>query len=703
MCRPRWLFVLLLLVPTSSSAIQLHWSTGADTLTLGPATRCTLVIEADPAEGRLPAEWRLLWVADSASIQFVAMDSLEACLLDEAHVSHIHGPVTAADSVENMFTEQFCSAEGDPATVAWQVVDLPAGGRGKLKVAALDPSDPDSSQVLESNEVIYNGGIEVSYPPVILHASSVHQSLQLRVTAVGSGLSTVNAMSIAALDSSWTLPLTVTARSDRSVTSSASVAALLPACRATVGSEDGAVSAGALVADEELPLDPQSCSAQFFEDVLPPPPTDEYAIQPKDFAFARGFVDESTNRYALHLFYIRRSLYAMPADANEKNIGHTWTTDFNTWHPNPTDTMALTVRPGKFDELHVWAPTIVQRGPTFHMLYTGVQKDLEGKNHQRIGLATSTDLNTWTPGNAPVFTSPQVPWASKNPPTYDGQQLRDPFVMADPVNPGQWLMYFVAVDSLRYPQMAVGVARSLGDFSQWEADDQPLRGTQKNTSLATTIGPTVAIESPHLFRRNGRWWLPYSVNGYNVFFETTASADPTDTTVVNWTDPVYLRDVAEGEPPPLQWWHATEYLRIGATEYLVAWNDNASSIDIMGVFAPASAAVDSFLLSCPEVAGISHREGHADGVRLVVYPLRAGAREVGLRLELPSRMSVRLAVYDITGRRRSTLLDGELPAGATDVTWGGRDEGGARIANGMYFVRLTYATGAQVSKLVMLR
>jgi hypothetical protein len=66
-------------------------------------------------------------------------------------------------------------------------VDLPAGGQGKLKAVALDPTDPDSMQVIESNEVTYNGGIDGDYEPVVLHATSFHQSLQLQVTAVGSG------------------------------------------------------------------------------------------------------------------------------------------------------------------------------------------------------------------------------------------------------------------------------------------------------------------------------------------------------------------------------------------------------------------------------------------------------------------------------------------------------------------------------------
>ncbi len=88
---------------------------------------------------------------------------------------------------------------------------------------------------------------------------------------------------------------------------------------------------------------------------------------------------------------------------------------------------------------------------------------------------------------------------------------------------------------------------------------------------------------------------------------------------------------------------------------------------------------------------------------MVVSRLRWGAPEVGLRLELPWRMPVRLAVYDIAGRRRSTLLDGDLSGGVTDVMWDGRDDSGARVASGMYFLRLTYTKGAQVSKIVMLK
>ena len=66
-------------------------------------------------------------------------------------------------------------------------------------------------------------------------------------------------------------------------------------------------------------------------------------------------------------------------------------------------------------------------------------------------------------------------------------------------------------------------------------------------------------------------------------------------------------------------------------------------------------------------------------------------------------MSVRLTVHDIAGRRRSTLVDGGLPGGMTEVPWDGRDDQGLKVASGMYFIRLTYASGMRHSKIVMLR
>ena len=396
------LSLLAAVVPHAARAIQLHWSSGATDTSFTADMRCMLVVQADSAEVTLPPSWRVMWTADSSRIQFTALDSLAACQTDTADVSRIDPPSTPADSAAGQITAHLCSAGEPMASTAYFLVDLVGGSHGKLKVVALDPAD--SNAVIESNDVTYNGGVDGDYAPLVLRASSVHQSLQLQVIAVGAGLNRASALSTVAPNASWSLPLTIASRTDTSLIGVASVAALLPPCLASVGALNGSGSSALLRADAELSPDVSgggTCSVQYFEDLLPPPlPLHAYAIQPEDFSFTRGFVDSTTNRYALHLFYIRRSYYDMPADSNTKNIGHIWTSDFSDWHgPTPEDkpdTVALHVRPGKFDELHVWAPSIVQLGLTYHMFYAGVRTE-NGRNNQRIGVATSTNLNDWFP------------------------------------------------------------------------------------------------------------------------------------------------------------------------------------------------------------------------------------------------------------------------------------------------------------------
>lgn len=49
---------------------------------------------------------------------------------------------------------------------------------------------------------------------------------------------------------------------------------------------------------------------------------------------------------------------------------------------------------------------------------------------------------------------------------------------------------------------------------------------------------------------------------------------------------------------------------------------------------------------------------------------------------------VSLIVYDVTGRAVKTLVEGVVPPGRHRATWTGTDQGGSRIASGVYFVHL---------------
>ena len=72
-----------------------------------------------------------------------------------------------------------------------------------------------------------------------------------------------------------------------------------------------------------------------------------------------------------------------------------------------------------------------------------------------------------------------------------------------------------------------------------------------------------------------------------------------------------------------------------------------------------------------------------------------------LQLALAREGVVRMAVYDLGGRRVRTLVNGTQPAGEQTIAWDGRDEGGRVVAAGLYLVRFD-APGAKQSRRLIL-
>lgn len=77
----------------------------------------------------------------------------------------------------------------------------------------------------------------------------------------------------------------------------------------------------------------------------------------------------------------------------------------------------------------------------------------------------------------------------------------------------------------------------------------------------------------------------------------------------------------------------------------------------------------------------------------------------GLRasFSLPARDRIRLAVYDIAGRRVRRLVDGERGAGRHEAVWDGRDESGRSVANGIYLLRLDTGERTLTTRAVKIR
>ena len=69
----------------------------------------------------------------------------------------------------------------------------------------------------------------------------------------------------------------------------------------------------------------------------------------------------------------------------------------------------------------------------------------------------------------------------------------------------------------------------------------------------------------------------------------------------------------------------------------------------------------------------------------------------------PRRAQVRLAVYNLLGRRITTLADQEFAAGEHQITWQGRDTNGRTVASGSYFIVAEFPDGGQVKLVTLLK
>jgi len=75
-----------------------------------------------------------------------------------------------------------------------------------------------------------------------------------------------------------------------------------------------------------------------------------------------------------------------------------------------------------------------------------------------------------------------------------------------------------------------------------------------------------------------------------------------------------------------------------------------------------------------------------------------------IRFSLAQSEKVDLSIYSVTGRRIRRLADGaKMGAGVYELEWDGRDEGGGRVATGVYFAKLRAGDASFTRKMVLLK
>lgn len=120
---------------------------------------------------------------------------------------------------------------------------------------------------------------------------------------------------------------------------------------------------------------------------------------------------------------------------------------------------------------------------------------------------------------------------------------------------------------------------------------------------------------------------------------------------------------------------------------------------------PGSAAASDLTLHL--VAGTQSTVSLPEQVAapLSFYPPRPNplrGRGTDFDFGLPKAARVSIAIYDATGRRVTSLMDGEQRAGITTVHWNGRDDSGAAVPAGLYFMRFSTPGLDRTTRLVVL-
>ncbi len=181
------------------------------------------------------------------------------------------------------------------------------------------------------------------------------------------------------------------------------------------------------------------------------------------------------------------------------SVGHAVSADLTTWQV-VGDALTPSTVPA-FDDLAVWTGSVVCGDDgTWRMFYTGLSRVDDGQV-QRIGVATSTDLHSWTKrGPEPVLTS-DGRWYEQFADSGRPEAWRDPWVIRDPGGDG-WHMLITAAVPVGPGQAELGQQGVLGharstDLTSWEVQS-PLSAPGSGFSQLEVAQLVLVEEEPVL-------------------------------------------------------------------------------------------------------------------------------------------------------------------------------------------------------------
>ena len=128
-----------------------------------------------------------------------------------------------------------------------------------------------------------------------------------------------------------------------------------------------------------------------------------------------------------HAFYLQctNNIQDPEERHNLSSIGHATSNDLIKWHEQPT---ALLPTNNAWDDLCLWTGSTIKHNDLYYMFYTGRSK--QTGLTQKIGFATSKNLNSWTKYHKPILEAQNELFSITNTSNEIGSPpaWRDPFV-----------------------------------------------------------------------------------------------------------------------------------------------------------------------------------------------------------------------------------------------------------------------------------
>lgn len=194
-----------------------------------------------------------------------------------------------------------------------------------------------------------------------------------------------------------------------------------------------------------------------------------------------------------HLFFLAapRSLGDPDLRHWHVTVGHATSTDLHAWTIH--DDALGPGEAGAFDDLTTWTGSVVRDGGGWVMAYTGTSRADDGKV-QRIGIARSDDLFTWTRQPDGVLAADPAHYEQLDPDVWFDEAWRDPWLFR---HEGRWHCFLTA-------RVATGAARDRGVVGHVVSDD--LRSWEVLPPVTAPLG-LGQLEVPQLCNLGGHWQL----------------------------------------------------------------------------------------------------------------------------------------------------------------------------------------------------